>query len=152
MAHAMPKIYLSSRRGDGDAISERLYDLLSRQFGRNNVTVDTEPVPPGVDFRAYLAYRLQDSDTVLAVIGPQWLTVEDAAGNRRLDNRDDPVRTEIEMALQLSIRVIPILINGATMPRRNDLPPSLSNLASLQALVIHDGLTFDNDVRLLAVT
>ena len=49
------------------------------------------------------------------IIGPQWLA-SDGDGRLRLDKPDDPVRVEIETAFRREIRVIPLVVDGATMP------------------------------------
>src|SRR5262249_38379475 len=78
------------------------------------------------------------------IIGPNWLTATDERGSRRLDDPDDLVRLEIEAALARGVRVIPILVEGAVMPGRQDLPESLAGLARRNALLIrHDSFRSD---------
>ena len=71
---------------------------------------------------------------LLALIGDQWLTVTDVNGRRRLDDPDDFVRLEIQAALTRNVRIIPILVDGARMPRAEELPAGLAGLARRQAL------------------
>jgi len=71
---------------------------------------------------------------LLALIGRRWLTVTGEDGRRRLDNPGDFVRLEIEAALTRNVRVIPILVEAARMPRASELPASLAKLARRQAL------------------
>jgi hypothetical protein len=73
---------------------------------------------------------------LLAIIGPQWLTATDAQGRPRLDNPDDLVRLEIEAALRHDVWVIPIVVEGAALPRQQDLPDILGKLADLHAVTI----------------
>ena len=81
---------------------------------------------------------------LLAVIGPNWLTAADERGRRRLDDPDDIVRLEIEAALVRGVRVIPILVEGAVMPGRQDLPESLAGLARRHAVLIrHESFRYD---------
>jgi hypothetical protein len=88
---------------------------------------------------------------LLALIGEEWLTITDEHGHRRLDNRDDFVRLEIEAALTRKVRVIPILVDGARMPREDELPDSLAGLVRRQALELSPA-RFDFDTnRLLKV-
>jgi hypothetical protein len=61
---------------------------------------------------------------LIAVVGPQWTTAAEDAG-RRLDDPQDWVRLEIEAALRRRARVIPVLLDGATMSSASDLPLSL---------------------------
>jgi hypothetical protein len=88
---------------------------------------------------------------LLALIGDEWLTITDEHGRRRLDNPDDFVRLEIEAALVRKVRVIPILVDGARMPRADELPDSLSKLVRRHALELSPS-RFDFDTsRLLRV-
>jgi hypothetical protein len=81
---------------------------------------------------------------LLAIIGPAWLIAADEHGRGRLDDPDDLVRLEIEAALTRGVRVIPILVEGAAMPTRKDLPESLAGLARLNALLIrHESFRYD---------
>ena len=65
---------------------------------------------------------------LIAVIGKGWLISCDQEGQRRLDNPEDFVRIEIATALKRDIRVIPVLVDGASMPRSRDLPDDLKAL------------------------
>jgi hypothetical protein len=90
-------------------------------------------------------------DALLALIGPRWLTVTDEAGKRRLDKPDDFVRLEVEAALARKVRVIPILVGNATMPRAEQVPASLAKLVRHQALHLSPN-RFESDLdRLLPV-
>src|SRR5262245_39400181 len=63
------------------------------------------------------------------MIGPNWLDARDEHGNRRLDDPYDFVRIEIAQALQRDIPVIPILLDGARIPKADQLPEDLKELA-----------------------
>ena len=91
--------------------------------------MDVDSIDLGLDFVDVLEGALNQCVALVAIIGKTWLTDADADGNRRLDNPDDFVRLEIETALRRNIRVIPILVDGASMPGSADLPPSLAALA-----------------------
>src|SRR5262249_5758282 len=73
-------------------------------------------------------------DVFLAIIGPNWLNVTNEKGDRRLDAADDFVAIEIAAALARDIRVIPVLVDGARMPKVGELPKSLKPLARRQAI------------------
>jgi hypothetical protein len=88
---------------------------------------------------------------LLALIGSRWLTAIDPHGRRRVEDPEDFVRLEIEAALAREVRVIPILVDGASMPTAEQLPPSLAKLARRQALELSPA-RFDSDLgRLLRV-
>jgi hypothetical protein len=80
------------------------------------------------------------------VIGPNWLNVRDEQGNRRLDNPSDFLRIEIATALQRGIPVIPILLDGAKMPRIDQLPQDLEELSVRNGIDIrHASFPVDMD-------
>jgi hypothetical protein len=128
------RIFISYRRDDADYPASWLDDRLVARFGRDQVFKDVDSIELGDDFAEAITKAVGACDVLLALIGPQWLTVKDEAGNRRLDKPDDFVRLEIEVALERKVRVIPILIGNATMPRGDQVPASLAKLVRRQAL------------------
>jgi hypothetical protein len=105
----------------------------------------------GDDFVEVITRAVGSCDVLLALIRGEWLTVTDEHGRRRLDDPDDFVRLELEAALARNIRVIPVLVDGARMPRADELPDSLAKLVRRQALELHPS-RFDFDTgRLLKV-
>ena len=98
--------------------------------------MDVDHIPVGVDFVAHLNNQVAACDVVLVVIGPNWLKMKDETGHRRLDQPDDFVAIEIAAALARDIRVIPVLVDGARMPKASDLPDSLKALARRQAVEV----------------
>ena len=92
-----------------------------------------------------LSEEVAKCDVLLAVIAPNWLNARDDDGSRRLDNPHDFVRIEIAAALQRSIPVIPILLDGAKVPKANQLPKELEELSLRNGLDIRHA-SFHNDV------
>ena len=121
-------VFISYRRKDSHYIADRIYDWLDREFGRDNVFKDVDAIPLGRDFRKSLQDAITRCDVLLAIIGPRWLGETDESGRRRVDDPGDWVRIEIETALERDIPVIPLLVDGASFPRGEDLPPSLEGL------------------------
>src|SRR6478672_11394434 len=117
-------IFVSYRHTDGQAAA-RLYDRLLEHFERDDIFMDVSGIPPGVDFVAKLGQQLSGCGTFLAVIGPGWIDAHSSPGERRLDDPRDLVRIEIETALKRDIHIIPVLVDGAKMPREEELPASL---------------------------
>jgi hypothetical protein len=132
------RIFLSYRREDSAAWAGRLHDSLAALFGERNIFQDVVAVQPGEDFTDAIERALSQSEAALVVIGPRWLTVTDAAGTRRLDQSDDFVRAELMAALAHELRVIPVLVGGATMPNAAQLPSGLGPLAQRQAVALRD--------------
>ncbi len=126
---ANDKIFISYRREDTSGESGRLKDHLEREFGKGTIFYDVETLEAGLNFDQSIAHALNECQVLLAMIGPHWLKVKDSEGNARIQGVDDWVRKEISLALQRDIRVIPILVNGAQMPKREDLPDELKELA-----------------------
>jgi hypothetical protein len=69
-------------------------------------------------------------------------------GNRRLNNPDDFVRTEIAAALQRDIPVAPILLDDGSGPKSEQLPSDLKELPGRMALKVHHA-SFDGDIAML---
>ena len=111
--------------------------------------MDLDTIEGGDDFIAVIEAKINLSDVLLAVIGTRWLTVTEANGGRRLDNPGDFVRNEIGKALERGIRVIPVLVGGAVMPRADELPDELRALSERQAVDIRDS-HFHADAQQLA--
>jgi len=143
-----PRIFISYRREDAAGDAGRLADHLYRRFGADRVFLDIDAINPGIDFVDALHASLQQTAAILVVVGPRWITLRDAQGTRRLDDDKDFVRLEVEAALGRRIPVVPVLVQGATMPRRDELPPSLAAFATRQAAVI-DHAEFHDDAERL---
>jgi len=137
-------IFVSYRRQESSHLAGRLADRLADRFGESQVFIDVDTIEPGVDFAEEIFRAVAACQVLVAIIGPDWLTSVDERGGRRLDDPDDIVRLEIEAALGRGVRVIPILVEGAVMPRRQDLPESLAGLARRQAVLIrHESFRSD---------
>ncbi len=136
-AERSANIFISYRREDSGGHAGRLFDGLSDHFsGRLFMDVDT--LEPGVDFVEAIEKAVGFCEVLIVVIGREWLTLTDASGRRRLDNPGDFVRLEVEHALARNIRVIPVLVEDAPMPRGEELPPSLARLARRNAIELSD--------------
>jgi hypothetical protein len=148
----MARIFLSYRRSDSKWVAGRLYDRLAEVIGRDNIFFDVSNIEPGEDFVQRISEIVGSCDVLLVVIGPNWLSVQDGSGRRRLDNSRDLVRTEIGAALQRNIRVIPILVDGAVMPEEEQLPKELAPLARRNAHDVsfaHFHTDLDSFIRVL---
>src|SRR5262245_36365882 len=145
---SMGTIFINYRREDSISTSGRLYDRLSQTFGRKEIFMDVDHIPAGVDFVAHLNSQVAACNVILVVIGPRWLEAKDENGGRRLDNPDDFVTIEIATALARNIRVIPVLVDGAHMPKAGELPSSLKALARRQAVEVRQ-LHFGRDAEAL---
>lgn len=141
-------IFLSYRRQESGHVAGRLYDRLADRFGSERVFIDVDAINPGVDFVQAISRAVETCAVLLAVIGPHWLDATDDRGRRRLDDPDDVVRVEIEAALTRDVRVIPILVDSAIMPDRQELPEGLKSLVRHNALIVRHE-TFRSDAERL---
>lgn len=141
-------IFISYRRDDSEGEAGRLFDDLVRSFGENSVFMDVSGINPGVDFRKAIDDNVASCGVLLAMIGPQWASIRSTAGERRLDDPNDFVRLEIASALARNIAVIPVLVHDAKMPRPEDLPEDLKNLAFRNNVEITH-TRWNSDVQLL---
>jgi Tol biopolymer transport system component len=131
-------VFISYRRGDSAGYAGRLYDRLSSRFGDEQIFMDIDTIEPGVDFVQRITQAMTSCRVVLVIIGPDWLTAADRDGNRRLDDPRDYLRMEITEALTRDVRVIPVLVHGASMPSSADLPDELRGLATRHAQELSD--------------
>lgn len=131
-------IFVNYRREDSSGDTGRLCDHLNRRLpGR--VFRDLDNLAPGVDFGEAIEQALGSCEVLIAVIGRDWLSVKDGTGHRRLDDPADYVRMELATALaRKNTRVIPVLVQDASMPRKEDLPPDLAKLSRRNAIQLSD--------------
>jgi TIR domain len=135
------KIVISYRRDDSDAIAGRIRDRLTQRFGETAIFMDIDSIPFGMDFRSQIASALSETDILVAVVGNNWLGSKGSA-NRRIDDDNDPVRVELEIALRRGIPVVPVLVRGAKMPTPSDLPETLKEFSYRNAAEVEVGRDF----------
>ena len=148
----MPGIFINYRRDDTPGVAGRLYDHLARSFSRGRLFIDVDAIKPGLDFVKQLDAQVSQCDVLLAVIGPHWVNAADDKGRRRLDGDHDYVRIEIASALKRDIPVIPVLVDGASVPAEAELPEDLKPLARRHALELrHTRFAADADAVVSAL-
>lgn len=130
-------IFVSYRRDDCAGHAGRLSDKLIARFGEDQIFMDIDNIEPGEDFVQVIEKAVSSCEILIAMIGRHWLS---RAGEttRLLDNPNDFVRLEIAAALHRDIRVIPVLVQRATMPKPEDLPDDLTRLSRRNAIELLD--------------
>ena len=141
-------IFISYRRDDSEGEAGRLFDDLVGSFGDDSVFMDVSDIDPGVDFRRAIDENVSTCGVLLALTGPAWNSIRNQAGSRRLDDPNDFVRLEVASALLRNIAVIPVLVHDAKMPRPEDLPDNLKELAFRNSVEITHA-RWNSDVQLL---
>jgi hypothetical protein len=132
-----PKIFINyRRRDDAPGFAMHLYDDLADHFGAQHVFRDMRNIGPGEDFVEVFNKEIDSCRVFLAIIGRNWLL---SAAEKSSGKETDHVRLEISSALKrraqskTSIMIIPVLMDGASMPREQDLPDDIKELAGLNA-------------------
>ena len=88
--------------------------------------IDHSKIKHGEPFTQKITEILPTVDAFLIVIGPDWMQV--SPDGRRIDEENDPVRVEVQYALNSAKLIFPILVDGAKMP--TELPDSIESLSA----------------------
>ena len=147
----MRAIFISYRRDDAEGQAGRLFDDLVSHFGEGAVFMDVAGIEPGTDFRRAIDAHVASCGVLLAVIGKSWLDAKDESGRRRLEDAGDFVRLETASALKRDIPVVPVLVQDAKMPRAEQLPSDLKELAYRNGVELTHA-RWDSDVQVLVKT
>jgi hypothetical protein len=126
----MANIFISYRRDDSAGYAHAVYNELVKHISNARVFIDVDTIAPGSDFVAVLEKAVAQCDVLLALIGKRWLRNE-VAGKA---NQKDFIQLEISTALEHGIRVIPVLVDGVTMPTEEMLPDCIRELARRNAI------------------
>lgn len=137
----MPKLLISYRRSDSDAMAGRIRDNLAAYYGNESVFIDVDNIPFGTDFREHIRKAFGDHDLMIAVVGQKWLGAK-RGGRARILEETDPVRVEIEMALKQNMPIVPVLVNNARMPKPEELPEALKDFSFRNAAEVESGRDF----------
>lgn len=143
-------IFISYRRSDTEGYAGRLQDALKAYFGDHRVFRDVGGITPGEDFTEKIEETMEKAGALIVLIGPDWLASGDG-GQPRLHESGDHLAGEIRAALQKKSVIVPVLVEGASMPREEDLPDDLTELSRRNAVSISDAGWTDDTIRLAKV-
>lgn len=144
------RIFISYRRSDTEGYAGRLEDTLGEYFGKDRVLRDIGAIVPGQDFKQKSEEIATSTAAVIVLIGPGWLSSQ-SGGKPRLHEPGDLVATEIKAALDSGHVIVPVLVQGANMPREQDLPDALKPLARRNAVSVSDASWGADTARLAKV-
>lgn len=148
---APPSVFICYRREETAPHAGRLYDSMVSRFGEHHVFMDVD-MAPGVDFVERITEAVSGCVVLILVMGPRWATMEDEDGGTRIADPEDFVRLELETALRRpEVTPIPVLVSGAKMPRREQLPSELQPITHRNALELSD-MRWSADVERLHTT
>lgn len=113
--------------------------------------MDVEDIAPGQRFAQAIDDTIAGCDVVLIVIGPGWAEI---LRHRQQSEQVDYLRREIESALhnqvkRRQIKIVPVLVGGASMAELSGLPEGLAALSQFEAAELRDS-TFTEDCSRLA--
>ncbi len=147
--YAKQAIFISYRRADSAEIVGRIWDRLSAYFGQETIFRDVQTILGGEDFVQRILTTVERCSVVLVIIGTDWENITDTeTGERRLLNPEDFVRREIATALKRpEALVVPVLVRGAKVPDRDELPEDLKELTFRNAMLARSDPDFDGDIK-----
>jgi len=119
-------------------------------FGGDAVFIDDVTIQAGDEWPEEIARVLVGCAVVVVVIGSSWLRLQDEHGQRLLDRTDDWVRREIERAISLGKKILPVLLGNTDMPLRLALPLAIADLSQHQALRIRQDTWSDDFQKLVS--
>lgn len=144
------RIFISYRRADSEGYAGRLEDTLGDYFGKHRIFRDIGGIVPGEDFKQKSEEVAARAAAVIVLIGPGWLASQ-AEGRQRLRDPGDLVAMEVKAALDSGHVIVPVLVQGANMPREEDLPDALKGLARRNAVSVSDASWAQDTARLAKV-
>lgn len=145
-----PSVFISYRRDDSGGHVGRLYDALSAKFGSERLFVDIDHISPGQDFIQVVDDAVTRCTVLLVVMGKRWAGTG-RVGKRRIDDPGDFVRLEVAGGLRRAgLKVIPVLVAGATMLPPTELPDDIRDLARRNAMELSDTRWKEDVNRLIA--
>lgn len=139
-----PHIFISYRRQDSGHTGW-LCEALEDAFGEERVFRDRTGIRAAHDFTVEIAAAIENADVLVAIVGQGWRR---GGVLERLRRREDWVFRELEYANAHRKHILPVLLNGATMPALRSLPRAIRFFARRNALPLRDD-SWDADVALI---
>lgn len=116
------KLFINYRRSDHPDFVEHIRTWFMLRYGRENVCMDFDSIPPFARFEDFIREKIRESDAVVVIIGPRWLEL---MLEKQQEQKPDYVRIELEEALKHGKLIAPLAIQGATVPTEDELPDKL---------------------------
>ena len=137
-------VFISYRRDDAAGFAHAIHDRLVENLPKEQVFIDVVGIEPGADFVKKLKSTVNQCSVLLALIGKRWLG-EDREGKPRVHDPNDWIRAELSTAIERGVRIIPVMLDGASMPAAESLPEDLRPLVRMNAVDVR-GSRLDADV------
>ena len=127
------KVFISYRRDDAAGFAHAIHDRLVENLPKEQVFMDVVGIDPGADFVDKLKSTVDQCSVMVALIGKRWLG-ENGEGKPRIQEPNDWIRTEVATAIQRGVRIIPVMLDGTSMPPTDSLPEDLWPLTRMNAV------------------
>ncbi len=146
--HTKPSVFISYRRDDSGNVTGRIRDSLEQLYASGEFFYDVDSLDPGESLNEGILAALDSAKVLLVVIGPHWATIEDEHGNPRLHQTDDYVRLEVATGLnKKGLYVIPVLVNDASKPDKEQLPRNLWQLCDRLGIKVRIDPDYYQDIN-----
>jgi hypothetical protein len=136
-------IFVSYRRADSAGYAGRLVDQLKSRFG-DQVFLDVESIRPGANFHEVIEETFAKCGAVIVLIGKRWRERDESMPP--FGDSTDVITQEIRIAMESKLPIVPVLVDGASMPAESSLPPSFANLSKLNAIDLRH-TSFERDIQ-----
>lgn len=144
MAETSLKLFVNYRRADHRDFVEHMRTWFMIRYGRENVFMDFDTIPPFARFEDFIRQKVRECDVVISIIGPRWLELlqeKEAAG------KPDYVRIELEEALQHGKLIAPVCIQGARVPAEELIPAPLHPIFARNIPELQSGRDILNNIQ-----
>jgi hypothetical protein len=129
--------FICYRRDQSHWPARILNNALVNRFGSASVFMDRDATDAGQIWPRRIEQAIAGCGVMLVLIGPDWLNARGHDGTCRLDDPSDWVRREVHAGLARDeTTVVPVLVDGATMPAQEQLPDALKPLADCNAVAL----------------
>ena len=126
-ADRVPSVFISYRKDDARRTAAAMAEHLKDDLTTECVFRDEDDLIGGQEWKTVLESALSHADAALVLVGADWAGGAEP-GSRRIDEQDDMVRREVQLALGESTKVypVPVLLDGAEPA--SELPDDISDL------------------------
>jgi tetratricopeptide (TPR) repeat protein len=138
------KIFISYRHDDHADFVERIRDWFIMKYGRDNVFMDFDSIPPFTRFADYIRSKVAESDVMMVIIGPRWLEL---LREKAANFQEDFVRIEVALGIEMGKIIAPICIKDAQVPPGASLPPDLKSLVDYHVAHLSSGRDFLDSIE-----
>ena len=136
-------IFVSYRRADSAGYAGRLVDQLKSRFG-DQVFLDVDSIRAGANFHEVIEDTFAKCGAVIVLIGKRWRERDESMPP--FGDSTDVITQEIRIAMESKLPIVPVLVDGASMPTESSLPPSFANQSKLNAIDLRHA-SFERDMQ-----